>query len=59
MVDDLVKRAEELRETARRLRRLGQDARSPDVRRDLLEVADRFEQRARDLAVGRRPDPET
>ena len=47
MVDqDLEKRAEELRSIAARLRRLAQQTLSPDPRRELLDLATRFESMA-------------
>ena len=53
MVDeDLERRAEELREIAARLRRLAQQTRSPDPRRELLNLADRFEKMAHSLGGG-------
>ena len=51
MVDeDLERRAEELRNIAARLRRLSQQTRSPDPRRELLDLAERFEKMAHGLA---------
>ena len=53
MVDeDLERRARELRDIAARLRRLAQQTRSPDPRRELLDLAERFEQRAQSLTGG-------
>ena len=53
MVDeDLERRAEELRDIAGRLRRLTQQTRSPDPRRELLDLAERFERLAESL-IGR------
>jgi hypothetical protein len=53
MVDeDLERRAEELRDIAGRLRRLAQQTRSPDPRRELLDLADRFDNMAQNLAGG-------
>jgi hypothetical protein len=59
MVDeDLERRAEELRNIAGRLRRLAQQTRSPDPRRELLDLADRFDNLARNLAGGGSPETE-
>lgn len=59
MVDeDLERRAEELRDIAGRLRRLAQQTRSPDPRRELLDLADRFEKMAQSLTGGGAPEPE-
>lgn len=59
MVDeDLERRAEELRDIAVRLRRLAQQTRSPNPRRELLDLADRFEQMAQNLAGGGASEPE-
>jgi hypothetical protein len=53
MVDeDLERRAEELRDIASRLRRLAQQTRSPDPRRELLDLAERFE-RLSETLIGR------
>ena len=53
MVDeDLERHAEELRDIAGRLRRLAQQTRSPDPRRELLDLAERFERLAESL-IGR------
>lgn len=52
MVDDEVKRARELRDTAARLRRLARQTRSPEARQGLCELAERFE------AMAARIDPE-
>ena len=58
MVDeDLERRAEELRDIAARLRRLAQQTRSPDPRRELLNLAERFEKMAQNLAGGGSPEP--
>ena len=46
MVDDAAQRAEELRDTARRLRQLARQTRSPEARRELLGLAERFERMA-------------
>ena len=43
MVDDDLRRAKEFRETAAKLRLLARQVQSPDTRRDLLELAERFE----------------
>lgn len=59
MVDeDLERRAEELRDIAARLRRLAQQTRSPDPRRELLDLADRFDKMARNLGGGGSPESE-
>ena len=59
MVDeDLERRAEELRGIAARLRRLAQQTRSPDPRRELLDLADRFEKMAQSLAGGESSEDE-
>jgi hypothetical protein len=59
MVDeDLERRAKELRDIAARLRRLAQQTRSPDPRRELLDLAERFENLARTLAGDGSPEPE-
>jgi hypothetical protein len=47
MVDDDVQRsAEELRDTAAKLRRLARRTRSPEARHGLLDLAARFEEMA-------------
>jgi hypothetical protein len=57
MVDeDLDRRAEELRDIAARLRRLAQQTRSPDPRRELFDMAERFERMAQNLAGGGTPE---
>jgi hypothetical protein len=59
MVDeDLERRAEELRDIAARLRRLAQQTRSPDPRRELMNLAERLERMAQSLAGGGPPEPE-
>jgi HAMP domain-containing protein len=59
MVDeDLERRAEELRDIAARLRRLAQQTRSPDPRRELVNLAERFERMAQSLAGGGPSEPE-
>lgn len=59
MVDeDLERRAEELRDIAARLRRLAQQTQSPDPRRELMNLAERFEKMARSLAGGGPSAPE-
>jgi hypothetical protein len=59
MVDeDLERRAKELRDIAARLRRLAQQTRSPDPRRELLDLAERFENLAQTLAGDGSPGPE-
>jgi hypothetical protein len=56
MVDEDVQRsAEELRETAATLRRLARRTRSPNTRRELLNLADRFERMATQLDGGGSP----
>jgi hypothetical protein len=52
MVDDDLRRAKEFRDTAAKLRRLARQVQSPDARRDLSELAERFERMAQ------RIDPE-
>ena len=53
MVDDDVQRsAEELRDTAVKLRRLAQQTRSAEARGGLLELADRFEEMAARIEDG-------
>ena len=52
VAEDLERRAEELRNIAGRLRRLAQQTRSPDPRRELLDLADRFDKMAQNLAGG-------
>jgi hypothetical protein len=48
MADDEIRRsAEELRDTAVKLKRLAQQTRSTHVRNGLLDLAERFEQMAR------------
>ena len=46
MVDDDLRRAKEFRDTAARLRVLARQVQSPDARRDLLDLAQRFERMA-------------
>ena len=46
MVDDEVQRARELRDTAGRLKLLARQTRHPDARRELIDLADRFERLA-------------
>lgn len=51
MVDeDLQRTSEELRDTAQKLRRLATQTRSPDTRRELLGLAQRFDRLAARLA---------
>lgn len=58
MVDDDVQRsAEELRDTATKLRRLARRTRSPEARDGLLDLARRFEEMAR--RIGGDPPEET
>jgi hypothetical protein len=53
MVDEDVQRsAEELRDTAAKLRQLARRTRSPNTRRELLNLAERFEQMAAQLDGG-------
>ena len=49
MVDDEVQRADELRRVAGRLRLLAQQTRSPEARRELDRLAERFETMAQRL----------
>ena len=49
MVDDEVWRIQEFRDIALRLRMLARRARSPDARRQLLDLADRFDRVAGEL----------
>ena len=56
--EDLERRAEELRDIAARLKRLAQQTRSPDPRRELLNLAERFEKMAQSLAGGGSPESE-
>jgi len=58
MVDDEIQRAQELRQVAARLTLLAQQTRSPDPRRELLDLAERFDNLARTLAGDRSPEPE-
>ena len=54
MVDDAIQRsAEELRDTAARLRQLASQTRSSDARAGLLDLADRFELLAARLDLDR------
>ena len=46
MVDDEVQRTREFREVAVKLRALARQTRSPDAQRQLLDLAERFEQMA-------------
>ena len=46
MVDDDLRRAKEFRDTAGKLRQLARQVQSPDARRDLLELAERFDRMA-------------
>jgi hypothetical protein len=53
MVDEDVQRsAEELRDTAAKLRQLARRTRSPNTRHELLNLAERFEQMAAQLDGG-------
>ena len=52
MVDDAQRSAEELRDTAVKLRRLAQQTRSAEARGGLLELADRFEEMAARIGDG-------
>jgi hypothetical protein len=57
MVDDDVQRsAEELRDTATKLRRLARQTRSPEARQGLLELAARFEEMAERIDGSFPPD---
>ena len=59
MVDeDVERRAEELRDIAGRLRRLAQQTRSPDPRRELLDLAERFDRMAQSLTGRGSAEPE-
>lgn len=49
MVDDEIQRAQELRDTAVRLRRLARQTRSPEACQGLLDLAERFEEMAAQL----------
>lgn len=49
MVDDDLRRAKEFRETAGKLRALARQVQSPDARRDLMELANRFDRMARQI----------
>jgi hypothetical protein len=56
MVDEDVQRsAEELRDTAAKLMQLARRTRSPNTRRELLNLAERFEQMATQLDGGGPP----
>jgi hypothetical protein len=56
MVDEDVQRsAEELRDTAAKLRQLARRTRSANTRRELLNLAERFEQMAAQLDGGGPP----
>ena len=56
MVDDDVQRsAEELRDTAVKLRRLARQTRSSEARTGLLDLAERFEAMAGQIDGGRGP----
>jgi hypothetical protein len=46
MVDDDLRRAKEFRETAAKLRQLARQVQSPDARRDLTDLAERFDRMA-------------
>ena len=49
MVDDEVRRTREFRDIAVRLRLLARRTRSPEARRQLLDLADRFDEVAGEL----------
>jgi len=56
MVDEDIQRsAEELRDTAAKLRALARRTRSPNTRRELLNLAERFERMAAQLDGGGSP----
>jgi hypothetical protein len=56
MVDEDIQRsAEELRDTAAKLRALARRTRSPNTRLELLNLADRFERMATQLDGGGSP----
>ncbi len=56
MVDEDVQRsAEELRDTAAKLRQLARQTRSPNTRLELLNLAERFERMATQLDGGGPP----
>ena len=57
MVDDAQRSAEELRDTAVKLRRLARQTRSAEARGGLLELADRFEEMAARIGDGSEADP--
>jgi len=52
MVDDAVQRGQELRDTATKLRLLARQTRSVDARRELLDLAERFERMAGQIDPG-------
>ena len=54
MVGDDLQRADELRDTAAKLRLLARQTRSPEAQRGLLDLAERFEGMARRLDDGGR-----
>jgi len=56
MVDDDLRRAKEFRDTAGRLRQLARQVQSPDARRDLVELAERFERMARRIDPDNPPE---
>lgn len=58
MVDDDVERAQELRDTAAKLRALARQTRSVIARSDLLEMADRFDDLAARIDRGGPPTPD-
>jgi hypothetical protein len=56
MVDDDLRRAKEFRDTAAKLRRLARQVQSPDARRDLSELAERFERMAQRIDPDNPPE---
>ena len=56
MVDDDLRRAREFRDTAAKLRGLARQVQSPDARRDLSELAERFERMAQRIDPDNPPE---
>jgi len=56
MVDDDLRRAKEFRETAAKLRQLARQVQSPDARRDLVDLAERFERMAQRIDPDNPPE---
>jgi hypothetical protein len=56
MVDDDLRRAKEFRDTAGKLRQLARQVQAPDARRDLLDLAERFDRMARRIDPDNAPD---